>query len=212
MSRFHVYVHSLLLVTSPSLLVYPQCEQSILQQVYDQEKPFEDFNLTYDDILKLLQDIEEEKLEEVSEEKIERITHFIAFLAEKGMLPGDYAANVELKNDIAALLGVRDNFYDYAASSHASFDELDEYAMLPALFNGQEDAMVFLCKHKKHKHDHKHHNKKHKDKHKKNKHQHHKMLKTVTIPTMIIRKISLQKLKTSSSNTKRPLSLELSLS
>src|SRR5579862_3296402 len=109
MRKFHVLVHSLLLVTSPSLLAYPQCEQSILQQVYNQEKPFEEFNLTYDDILKLLQDIEEEKLEEISEERLERITHFIAFLAQKGMLPGEYAANVELENDIAVLFENKDN-------------------------------------------------------------------------------------------------------
>ncbi len=150
MRRFHVLIHSLLLVTSPSLLVYPQCEQPILQQVYNQEKPFEDFNLTYDEILKLLQDIEEEKIEEISEEKIERITHFIAFLAQKGMLPGEYAANMELENDIAALFDGKDNLFDgkddlfdyvYASNS------LNEYTLLPTILNGGEEAAtVFLCK------------------------------------------------------------------
>ncbi len=145
MSNFNVLVHSLLLVTSPSLLAYPQCEQSILQQVYNQEKPFEDFNLTYDDILKLLQDIEEEKIEGVSEEKIERITHFIAFLAQKGMLPGEYAANIELENDIAALFEGKDgffdgkyNFFDYAYASNS----FNKYTLRPALLNSEEDRML----------------------------------------------------------------------
>jgi hypothetical protein len=113
MRKFHVLVHSLLLVTSPSLLAYPQCEQTILQQVY-QDKPFDEFNLTYDEILKLLQDIENERLEDLSEEKVDRITQFIAFLAQKGMLPEDNAANIELENDIAALFENKSDFFDYA--------------------------------------------------------------------------------------------------
>src|ERR1700730_4376526 len=121
MSKFPVLVHSLLPITSPSLLAYPQCEQTILEQVYDQEKPFEDFNLTYDEILKLLQDIEEENIEGISEEKIEKITLFIAFLAQKGMLPGEYAANVELENDIAALFENKDTFFDYARDYECSY-------------------------------------------------------------------------------------------
>src|ERR1700738_2606079 len=113
MSKFHVLVHSLLLVTSPSLLVYPQCDQTVLQQVYNQEKPFDKFNLSYDDILQLLQDIEEEKIEEITEEELERITQFIAYLAQKGMLPEEYLANIELKKDIAALFEGKGNFSDY---------------------------------------------------------------------------------------------------
>jgi len=153
MRKFHVLVHSLLLVTSPSLLAYPQCEQSILQQVYNQEKPFEEFNLTYDDILKLLQDIEEEKLEEISEERLERITHFIAFLAQKGMLPGEYAANVELENDIAVLFENKDNFfdyyqdYDYAYASHFSYENI----AVATLLNSREDPQTAFCKSKSQK-------------------------------------------------------------
>ena len=117
MRKFHIFVHSLLLLTSPSLLAYPQCEQPAIQQAYNQEIPYEYFNLTYDEILGLLQDIEEGRIETLSEEKIDRISRFIAFLAQQGMLPGDYAANAALENDIAALFSNEENFYDYAYAS-----------------------------------------------------------------------------------------------
>gem|GEM_PF-629521 len=153
MSKFHVLVHSLLLVTSPSLLAYPQCEQSILSQVYNAEKPFEDIPLTYDDILKLLQDIEEEKMEEVSEEKIERITQFIAFLAQKGMLPDNYAANVELEHDIAALFQGKDDFFDYARDYDYAYVSNFSYEYIAAatLLNSDEDARTSFCKSKSQK-------------------------------------------------------------
>ena len=114
MRKLHVLVHSLLLVTSPSLLVYPQCDQPNIQQVFNQEIPYDDFNLTYDEILQLLKDIEEGKIETFSEEKINRISHFIAFLARQGMLPENYVANAVLENDIAALFNNEENFCDYA--------------------------------------------------------------------------------------------------
>ena len=153
MSKFHVLVHSLLLVTSPSLLAYPQCEQSILQQVYNAEKPFEDIPLTYDDILKLLQDIEEEKMEDISEEKIDRITHFIAFLAQKGMLPGNYAANVELQYDITALLEGKDDFFDYARDYDYAYVTNFSYEHIAAatFLNSEEDAKTSFCKSKSQK-------------------------------------------------------------
>src|SRR5579862_2389705 len=153
MSKFHVLVHSLLLVTSPSLLAYPQCEQSILSQVYNAEKPFEDVPLTYDDILKLLQDIEEEKMEEISEEKIERITQFIAFLAQKGMLPDNYAANVELEYDIAALFQEKDDFFDYARDYDYAYvsNSAYEYITAATLLNSDEDARTSFCKSKSQK-------------------------------------------------------------
>src|ERR1700722_7181686 len=122
MRKFHLFTHSLLLVTSPSLFAYPHCESPIIQQICNQEKSFGDINFTYDGILQLLQDIEEERIEGLSEEKIDRITHFIAFLAEQGKLPGDYAANIELENDIAALFENDDKFCDYVCAANSFVD------------------------------------------------------------------------------------------
>src|SRR3984957_16197144 len=144
MRRFHIFVHSLLLVTSPSLFAYPQCESPIIQQICNQEKSFGDINFTYDGILQLLQDIEEERIEGLSEEKIDRITHFIAFLAEQGKLPGDYAANVELENDIAALFENDDKFYDYVCAANSFVD----YTIRQMVLNAKGDPTPFLGKNK----------------------------------------------------------------
>src|SRR3984957_10542762 len=146
MRRFHIFVHSLLLVTSPSLFAYPQCESPIIQQICNQEKSFGDINFTYDEILKLLQDIEEERIEGLSEEKIDRITHFIAFLAEQGKLPEDYAANVELENDIAALFENDDKFYGYVYAANSFVD----YTIRQMVLNAKEGPISSVCK-KKHK-------------------------------------------------------------
>src|SRR5689334_20343335 len=148
MRKFHVIVNTLLLIASPSLLVYPQYEPPIIQQAC-QEKPFDGFNLTYDEILKLLQNIEEGQVEEYAEGNIDSIRHFIGFLADQGKLPNNYAANYELNKDIADLLSDKEDFYDYAYCDNA----YDDYSILPAvLLNADQHAMRFLCKHK-HKKD-----------------------------------------------------------
>jgi hypothetical protein len=173
----------LLIVTSPSLFAYPQCEQSILQQVDNQEKkPFEeDLNLSYDDIVKLLQDIEEEKIEEISEEKIERITHFIAFLAQKGKLPGDYAANAALENDIAILFEDKDNFFDYASA----FRSANEYTILPILLNDEKDSLLCGSGMNNYMFMQKFYSGRQKNSHK-NKHHHHHKDKKITTTTIRI--------------------------
>lgn len=117
MRKFHVLVHSLLLITSPSLLAYPECEQTLIQRV--SETPWDGFTLTYDEILSLLQDIETGRITP-SEDQLERMTHFIAFLAQQGILPGDYAANAALQTDIAALFDGGASFSDYASTPFAS--------------------------------------------------------------------------------------------
>jgi len=161
MRKFHVLIHSLLLITSPALLVYP--EQSTFSQAYAQE--FNGFKLSYDEILQLLQDIEAGKIDSFSEERLEKISHFMACLAEKGMLPRDYAANAILENDIAALFDTGEHYCDFTYD----YDSFDDSSVIPAVLNGEESAAIFLSKHKKKdKRD-----KKRKDKHSK-KDKHHK--------------------------------------
>ena len=149
MRKCHTLVHTLLLVTSPALFAHPQYEQPIVQQVHSQEISYGDFTFTYDEILRLLDDIESGKIEQYSEEQLDRINQFIVFLAERGTLPGEYAANVGLHNDIVALY----------TDAYFSSDADESY------LNGTENATIMLCKHHKHKH--------HKDKHK-HKHGHKK--------------------------------------
>lgn len=156
MRKFHVLVHSLLLVTSPSLLAYPQYEQTLIQRV--SETPWNGFTLTYDEILRLLQEIEAGKLTP-SEEQLDRITHFIAFLAQQGVLPGDYAANAALQTDIAALFDGTAFFSDYTANAAlqdatASFSD---YATGSFRGGGFCRYRNKKDKHDKHHHHHHHH-------------------------------------------------------
>ena len=162
MRKFHSLIHSLLLTTSPTFFVYPQHGHASSEQIHFQENPYFNFNVTYDEVLRLLRDIEEGRIDDLSEEELEKISHFLAYLAQVGLLPGETAANFSLENDIAALFGGEEDeesLYDFAQYEGFSY----AYMVLPALLSGEADAMFELCKHK-HKHKHKH--KKHK--HKKN--------------------------------------------
>ena len=144
MFKLHVPIHLALLITSPALFAYPHVE-STFQQTHRQEIPCEGFGLNYDDVLHLLSDIESNTIENYSAEQLERVTYFISFLAQQGMLPGEYVAAAELKNDSVALHSAAENFFHYASNGA-----------------GEENHTILLCKHKK---------KKHKDKHKE-KHEH----------------------------------------
>lgn len=165
MRKLYRLVHSLLLVTTPSLLVYPQ-DHYLIQQIYSHEKMYDGFNLTYDDILDLLQDIEAEVIEDFSEEQSNKISHFITFLARQGTLHGDYAALARLQNDTATLFGDQSNFFDYTYASPC----INTSTIFPTLVNNAEDAMIFLCKYKKDKQKKK---KEKKNKKQKSKQHHH---------------------------------------
>jgi tetratricopeptide (TPR) repeat protein len=159
MSKFHVLVHSLLLATSPSLLAYPQCQEPVIEQMQPQEKSYDSFHLNYDDVLKLLQDVEQGRVEEYSAENIDNIRHFISFLADQGK-SNNYLANAELSNDIADLFTGEEDLFDYTLYCN---NDLDEYSILPAALLYGEEAMIFLCKHKHKKDKHCHHS--HHDEH-----------------------------------------------
>ena len=139
MRRFHSLIHSLLLITSPTFFAYPEQGHSLSQQINFQEIPFANFNLTYDEILKLLRDIEERRIDDLSEEQLEKISRFLVYLAEIGVLPGESAAIANFKNDIASLVEDEEDFYQFYDSSYASM-------ILPALLNGDGNAAVLLSK------------------------------------------------------------------
>jgi hypothetical protein len=156
MRKFHRLISSLLLLTCTSFLTCPQYAHSSPQF---QELPFADFNLTYDDVLRLLRDIEEERIDNLSEEELNRISRFVAYLAEIGIDPKNIDANVTLKNDIAALFHDQEYFYEFAQQGNSAYAS----TTLSALLNGKGDAMARLCKRKKDKKKDK------KEKHKKDK-------------------------------------------
>lgn len=134
MRNLKLFVHTLLLVTTPTLLVYPQ---DTLPQFHEQTNAHD---LSYDDIMHLLEEIESGEKEHISSPaEIERINQFIALLAKEGALPEYSEENISLEQDIEELLNGDDCPYSYAFS----FGD-DEYMFLPSIINGSEEAT--LCK------------------------------------------------------------------
>jgi hypothetical protein len=96
-------VNSVLLFTVPSAVLYPQ-ESARLpltqHKISFEEKQVESgYVLSYDDILRLLDEIESGRLEKkCSPEQVEKITNFIALLAKEGALPDNSAERVSTKS------------------------------------------------------------------------------------------------------------------
>jgi hypothetical protein len=127
----------MLLVASPSFFVYPQYGHSSPQQINFQEIPFANFNLTYDEVLRLLRDIEEGRIDNLSEEELEKISRFIAYLAQIGLLPGESAAIANLESDIGALFEDEEDSYNFSPYRDSSY----AYTILPAFLNSEDDAI-----------------------------------------------------------------------
>ncbi len=89
-----LFVNSVLLLTMPSVALYPQSHTPQItfqvQKVNLEEKQIaKDYMPSYDEILRLLDELESGELEKkcTSEQQIENLTHFVALLAKEGVLP-----------------------------------------------------------------------------------------------------------------------------
>ena len=113
MRTFKFLVHTLLIATSPTLLADPQpllCEQLAPETL--------NCAFSYDDVLHLLGEIENDRLQErCNEQELDRINQFLAHLATEGKLPTDSVE--ELESDIAQLLHISNSPYEYALSPSA---------------------------------------------------------------------------------------------
>ncbi|NGX37908.1 MAG: hypothetical protein K1000chlam2_01076 [Chlamydiae bacterium] len=143
MLNLKIFNHSLLLVTTPSLLAYPQDTPPQVQTVHSRKlkKNFrkqERYHLvTYDEILNLLDEIESGKAEKKYRSKDQiRINHYLAYLAEEGRLP-NCDQTLTLQEDIEDLLSNDDYEYGFALGDG------DEYSIFLAVSHGEED--VLLC-------------------------------------------------------------------
>ncbi len=148
MRKLKIFTSSVLLATTPSMLVYPQDTSSRItsqvQRVNHEEKaPERDYVLSYDDMLRLLDELESGELEKrCTPEELERVTHFVAFLAKKGALPDDSEESLSLDDDIEDLLSGEDNPYEDAISFVTPGEY--QYMIVPAVLNGHGE--VILCK------------------------------------------------------------------
>lgn len=139
---------SVLLITTPIMLVYPQ---NTLPQLIFQGQKFnceerrleKDYTLSYDDILCFLNEIESGELEKkCTAEELKKVKHFIAFLAKEGALPDNSEENLSLNIDIEYLLNGDDNLYEDAISFVTPGEY--QYLIIPAVLHGQGE-LVF-CK------------------------------------------------------------------
>ncbi|MCI0382769.1 MAG: tetratricopeptide repeat protein [Chlamydiae bacterium] len=123
-------INSLLLFTIPSAPLYPQTENPQVEESPTEKFPFSDRLFSYDDVLKLLDEIESGEAEEkYTPEELERITQFIVFLAREGLLPGEDAQ--ELEKDIMDLLyGENDEENEFFYSFNYRYD----HAIIPIVF------------------------------------------------------------------------------
>ncbi len=128
------------------MLVYPQHTPITvqIQRVNDQEQRTEkDYILSYDDMLRLLDEIESGELEnKCTPEELERVKHFVAFLAKEGVLPDNSEESLSLNDDIEKLLNGVDNIYEDAVSFVTPGEY--QYMIVPAVLNGHGE--IVLCK------------------------------------------------------------------
>lgn len=145
MKRFKFIIHSLLLLTFPSLAVYPQAHIPVTtNQVHEMElggNHFQNNLLSYDRILNLIVDLESGELEKrYSQADMERLSHFLAILAKQGVLPNEIEEASVLENDIQELLYGDENFYEYSFS----FNRGGGYGIVPTIFDNHLE--VILCR------------------------------------------------------------------
>ncbi len=144
MRNFKLFIHSLLLATTPSLLVYPQegLPHIAIQTVTNEDKePQLNRSFSYDDVIELLDQIESGELEKTaSAEDLEKINQFLTFLAQEGVLPDDSYDYLALEKDVTELLHGTGSLYEFAFSLGAENEDL----VIPAIFN--HSGEVIFCK------------------------------------------------------------------
>lgn len=144
--KLNVFTSSLLLATTPSMLLYPQdtLPNPMFQthQSNHEEKQVEsEYIFSYDDMLRMLDDIESGELEKkYTPEELENVKHFVAFLAKEGAVADQSEESLSLNDDIEELLDGEDNIYKDALSFVVPGEY--QYIIIPAAGQGE----VVLCK------------------------------------------------------------------
>jgi tetratricopeptide (TPR) repeat protein len=148
MRKLNIFTSSVLLATTPSMLVYPQeilpRTTFYVQTVNDEEKRAEsDYILSYDDMIRLLDEIESGELENrCTAKELEHIKQFVTFLAKEGVLPDDSEESLSLDADIRDLLNGEESVHEDVFS----FVDPGEYQymIVPTLLH--KHGEVVLCK------------------------------------------------------------------
>ena len=131
MRRLKAFIHATLLVTTSTLLAFPQT--NISQVINYQEQNAFKLPTTYDEILTFLEDLESGELEKkCSSADLESINQFIAHLAWEGALSYDSS----LEEDMEELL---EESHAFTTGNH------NDYMIVPAMLNGYEHYDLIYC-------------------------------------------------------------------
>lgn len=110
---------------------------------YEEQRTKKDYTLSYDDMMRLLDEIESGELEnKCTLEELEKVKHFVAFLAKEGVLPDNSEESLSIDNDIEDLLNGEDNIYEDAVSFVTPGEY--QYMIVPAVLHGHGE--IVLCK------------------------------------------------------------------
>lgn len=148
MNKCKIAIHALLLATTPTFLAYPENTSPQIRariELVSSRKLHKNFRkkkryhlLTYDQILKLIDEVESGKAEKKYRNKdIKRINRFLGYLAAEGM-----QANPE--NALALEAHINDLLCDDEYEFAFDLGNEDEYLIIPAIAHG--DAQPLLCK------------------------------------------------------------------
>src|SRR5277367_1600344 len=115
MSLLNTFATAVLLATTPSILVYPQdmlprSTFQIPEITYEATSLENDYMLSYDDMIRLLNEIESgELVKKCSAEQLANLKHFVALLAKEGVPPDNSEESLSLDDDINDLLDGQQN-------------------------------------------------------------------------------------------------------
>ncbi|MBI3259484.1 MAG: hypothetical protein HYZ54_08440 [Ignavibacteriae bacterium] len=142
MRKIKFFTHSLLLFTTPSLLLHPQDippPVSYQVQKIEGEQPLRLYS--YDELVNFVEYAESVDLEnKLTDEEMEKVSHFMAFLAKEGQLPSYSEETLSLDEDIEELLEGDNNQFDYTFSMGTP----GEYIVITMALNDYGE--VILCK------------------------------------------------------------------
>ncbi len=148
MKKLKTITHISMLITTPSLFVYPQNHEPHIfpQKVnwwWTQEQAIEWVRpTTYDGIMQMLEDLESGELERrYPPELLERVNEYLATIAKEGILPNEFEEKCELEEDTYDLIYGEDSAFQltsYLANSN-------EYMIIPAVLNGYSGYNIVQC-------------------------------------------------------------------
>ncbi len=122
MQKLNRLFHALLLLTTPSMLLYPSVQiraddYSHMQFYYQEEYIWDRFNrgelVTFDEMMEFLEKFENGDYDDLPDEECEKIIHLIILLSRNGIHPNDIEGRAALEADIEELLRDDDDDDDY---------------------------------------------------------------------------------------------------